>query len=89
MKEEQLSMTEGEGTSVGDTTEQTELEVESLRSLLSERCKELEEAVQQGERRAEELAHAQEGIKVCTQECVQCSVNASPLSHSPNIKAKM
>ena len=68
MKEEQLLMKEGESPSVGDTTAQTEQEVESLRSLLSERSKELEEAVRQGERRAEELAHAREGIKVHAQE---------------------
>lgn len=57
-------MKEGESTSVGDTAMHTKEEVESLHSLLDERCKELEEARRRGDRRAEELAQAQERIKV-------------------------
>lgn len=57
-------MQEGDSATGEDTAEQMEKEVESLRALLSERCKELEEAVGKGDRTAEELAQAQEGIKV-------------------------
>ena len=64
LTEEQLSVKEGDSSSGGDAAKLRE-EVESLRSLLSERCKELEEAVRRGDRRAEELAQAQEAIKVC------------------------
>lgn len=63
LREEQLPVKEGNSTTLRDTTEQ-EKEVESLRCLLSERSKELEEAVRKGDRTAEELAQAQEGIKV-------------------------
>lgn len=64
LREEQASVKEGESTSVGDTAKQTKEEVESLHSLLGERCKELEEARRRGDRRTEELAEAQERIKV-------------------------
>ena len=68
LREEQLSVKEGDSSSGGDTAKLRE-EVESLRSLLSERCKELEEAVSRGDRRAVELAQAQEAIKVCACKC--------------------
>jgi len=55
---------EGESTSVGNTAKHTKEEVESLQSLLGEQCKELEEARRREDRRAEELAQAQERIKV-------------------------